>query len=169
MNTSNRNQGFTLIELMTSLSVAAILMGTAVPSFFDYIGSSRSSVEYRELLSGLQFARSEAITRGVNVTVSAKVDADWHQGFIVWADEDGDGNYDAGEELIDVSEFASSSTMTESSNTAAFVYTPEGFLDAVAGANFMLSYRTAEKCEWDRDIRLVYTGHVSARERVCSE
>ncbi|WP_372748275.1 GspH/FimT family pseudopilin [Litorivivens sp.] len=170
MNTQRKNtQGFTLVELLTGIAIAAILLGSAGPNFFEFVQSSRSATEYRSLLSGLQLARSEAITRGVSVTVSASNGADWHDGFRVWADEDGDGTYDAGEEIMEISKFESAATMTESNNTTAFTYTAEGFLDAVAGTSFMLSYRTSKQCKWDRDISLVYTGHVSARERACTE
>ena len=162
-----RNKGFTLIELITGMAVAAILLGSAAPNFVNFVNSSRSATEYRELLKGFQLARSEAINRGVTVTVSAKNGADWHSGFRIWADADGDNTFDAGEEIFEASEFSSLATMTEASDTASFSYTSEGFLNAVAGAQYVLSYRTDKKCEWDRDIRLVYTGHVSANQRAC--
>ncbi len=168
MNTSKRNQGFSLIELITALSVASILMGTAVPSFIDFVGSSRSASEYRELYTGLQFARSEAITRGETVTVSAKNGANWASGFVIWTDQNGNNTIDAGEEILDAAAFSSKATMTEASETASFSYTSEGFLDAVAGSQFVLSYRTAQNCTWDRDISLVFTGAVSAQKANCA-
>ncbi len=170
MNTQTKAQnGFTLIEMLTAMAVAAILLGSAGPNFFEFIGSSRSATEYRSLLSSLQLARSEAITRGTSVTVSAKTGANWHEGFQVWADEDGDGTFDAGEEIIDVAGFNSASTLIEAGDTTSFTYTAEGFLNAVTGTSFVISYRTSDNCKWDRDINLVYTGHVSARERACTE
>ncbi len=170
MNTQRKNtQGFTLIELITGIAVTAILLGSAGPNFFEFVGSSRSATEYRSLLKGFQLARSEAINRGVNVTVSAKDGANWHSGFVIWADADGDSVYDAGEEIRDTAKFGSAATMLETSNTTSFSYTSEGFLDAVAGSEFVLSYRSGENCKWDRDIRLIFTGHVSAREAVCEE
>ena len=162
-------KGFTLIELITAMAVAAILVGSAGPNFFDFIGSSRSATEYRSLLKGLQLARSEAINRGLTVTVSAKNASNWHEGFLIWADQDGNNAFDAGEEILDASEFGSEATLLESNNTADFRFTSEGFLDAVVGSQFVLSYRTDSKCEWDRDIRVVYTGMVSATERACEE
>lgn len=162
-------QGFTLIEMITAMAVAAILLGSAGPNFFEFVESSRSSTEYRSLLKGLQLARSEAINRGVNVTVAAADNADWHSGFTVWADENGDGVRDDAEIILVQDAFGSDATLVENNSTAAFSYTPEGFLDAVTGAEFALAYRTDSKCQWDRDIRLVYTGHVSARERACDQ
>lgn len=162
-------QGFTLIEMITAMAVAAILLGSAGPNMFEFIQSSRSASEYRTLLSSLQLARSEAITRGTAVTVSANSGSNWHEGFKVWADADGDGVFDAGEEITDITSFNSDATLVEANNTSSFTYTAEGFLDAVTGTSFVISYRTSDNCEWDRDISLVYTGHVSARERACTE
>ncbi len=164
---TSAQKGFTLIEMLTAMAVAAILLGSAGPNLFDFIGSSRSATEYRSLLKGFQLARSEAINRGVTVTVTAKSGADWHSGFQVWVDEDGDGVMDAGEDILDSSEFGSGATLTEANNVGSFSYTPEGFLDAVTGSQFLLTYRTESKCTRDRDIRLVYTGVINARERVC--
>ncbi len=169
MNTASHNRGFSLVELITAMSVATILMGSATPSFVNVAGSSRSASEYRDLLKGLQLARSEAITRGVNVTVSTTDGANWHKGFRIWADDNGDGLYSAGEDILVSDDYSSQATMIEASNTSAFSYTSEGFLNATSGSEFVLAYRTGQNCMWDRDIRVVYTGHVSAREATCKQ
>ncbi|MEW6099583.1 MAG: GspH/FimT family pseudopilin [Pseudomonadota bacterium] len=56
-------RGLTLVELMVTLTVMAVLLGVAVPSFQDAIESSRLSTRANDLLRGLQTARSEAIRR----------------------------------------------------------------------------------------------------------
>ncbi len=165
----HQQQGFTLIEMLVAMAVAAILLSSAGPNMFEFISSARSSTEYRTVLKGLQLARFEAINRGVNVTVSAANDADWHSGFSIWADENGNGVQDDNETILVQDAFGSTATMLENNSTASFSYTSEGFLDAVTGAEYTLAYRTESKCGQDRDIRLVYTGHVSARERACEQ
>jgi len=61
--------GFTLLELMFTLLVAAILIGVAVPSFRGMAASSRLTTQANDLVSAMNFARSEAITRNANMTL----------------------------------------------------------------------------------------------------
>jgi len=55
--------GVTLIELMVTIAVLAIVLGIGVPSFQDLIRSNRLSSAANEILSGVVFSRSEAIKR----------------------------------------------------------------------------------------------------------
>jgi type IV fimbrial biogenesis protein FimT len=61
------NQGFTLIEMMITLAIAAILVTIGVPSFFDMIQRNTVSSASNELVSALLYARSEAVRQEVNV------------------------------------------------------------------------------------------------------
>lgn len=56
-------QGFTLVELMVALAVAAILLGIGVPSFMNIMERNRAASQTNELLGALQTARSEAVRR----------------------------------------------------------------------------------------------------------
>lgn len=59
----HRSSGFTLIELMVTIAVAAILLGIAVPSFQTMLERNRVAAQTNEVLGGLQMARSEAIRK----------------------------------------------------------------------------------------------------------
>jgi type IV fimbrial biogenesis protein FimT len=61
--------GFTLIELMFTLLIAAILLGVGVPSFRGMAASNRLTTQANDLVGAINFARSEAITRNMNVTL----------------------------------------------------------------------------------------------------
>jgi type IV fimbrial biogenesis protein FimT len=89
-----RLAGFTLIELMVALTVAAVLTAVALPSFSGLLRSNRVSSTSNNLLTGINLARSEAIksNRGAGVCASTDGSAcstsanDWTSGWIVWAD-----------------------------------------------------------------------------------
>ncbi|MDR1854460.1 MAG: GspH/FimT family pseudopilin [Azoarcus sp.] len=59
--------GFTMVELMVVVAIAAILITSVVPSFDHMRGSVAVKSAANELASGLQFARSEAIRRNTYV------------------------------------------------------------------------------------------------------
>jgi type IV fimbrial biogenesis protein FimT len=65
---SSSRAGFTIVELMVTVSLAAILLAFAIPSFRQMIASNRLTTQTNDFVSAVNFARSEAITRNLNVT-----------------------------------------------------------------------------------------------------
>jgi type IV fimbrial biogenesis protein FimT len=63
-------RGFTLIEILTSMSIAAIGVALAVPSFTNAIERRQLSAGAEEIGTFLSYAQSEAIKRNEQVTVS---------------------------------------------------------------------------------------------------
>lgn len=91
-------RGFTLIELMTTVSIALILLMIGVPNFSTMIKSNTLSVEANELAMTLALARSEARSRKQTVVVcksddqescSAAEEVHWEDGWITFVDDDG--------------------------------------------------------------------------------
>ena len=62
-------KGFTLIEMMITMTISAILLAIAVPSYQSITTNMRMSNEINALSSDLNFARSEAVKRGLNIDV----------------------------------------------------------------------------------------------------
>ncbi|SEG32058.1 GspH/FimT family pseudopilin [Marinobacterium lutimaris] len=74
------HRGFSLIELMITLLILAILSLVVVPGFQSLISHNRLTSTTNQLLGSLQLARSEAIQSGDDIKVSA-IDNDWNQGW----------------------------------------------------------------------------------------
>lgn len=64
-----RARGFTLIELVVVIAIAAVLVAVAVPSFREFFDSKRVEGVATELYTDLQYARSEAVSRRADVRV----------------------------------------------------------------------------------------------------
>ena len=69
-----RQGAFTIIELMIVVSLLAILAAMAVPSFKPMMERENIAAQVNDLISALNLARSEAIRRGVKVTVCRTTD-----------------------------------------------------------------------------------------------
>jgi type IV fimbrial biogenesis protein FimT len=65
-----RSAGFTMVELLVTIGIATILATVAVPSFSGLIASQRAKTAASELFASFLTARSDAIMRNANVTVS---------------------------------------------------------------------------------------------------
>lgn len=99
-----KDRGFTIIELMVTISVAAILAAVAIPSMQGLIARNQITSANNELLSAIMYARSEAVLRGVPVrvcnsstttassteSVVCSTDDSWASGWIVFVDADSD-------------------------------------------------------------------------------
>ncbi|MGQ0658291.1 MAG: GspH/FimT family pseudopilin [Chromatiales bacterium] len=91
MRTRPVQAGFTIIELMITILVLAILLGLAVPNMRDFILRNRLTSQTNALVASLQFARSEAVKRGTMVAIAPLTPANWASGWQVWVDDDRDG------------------------------------------------------------------------------
>jgi type IV fimbrial biogenesis protein FimT len=68
-NGMKQPSGFTLIELLVTIAVAVILATVAVPGFQNLVGINRQAADFNEILTGLNYARSEAVKRRQEVSV----------------------------------------------------------------------------------------------------
>jgi type IV fimbrial biogenesis protein FimT len=92
-----RQKGFSLVELLTVSVIVAILLGIGVPSYRYFGNQNRMSMEVNSLVADLQFARSEALREGKNVTVCvsttgtgcAGTSALWAKGWLVYSNPTG--------------------------------------------------------------------------------
>jgi type IV fimbrial biogenesis protein FimT len=79
-------RGFTLIELMVVVALAAILAAIAAPSFKSFVSGQRVKTAASDFAMAAILARSEAIKRNADVTITAVTPGDatgWEDGWTV--------------------------------------------------------------------------------------
>ncbi len=104
--------GFTLIELVVTVAMAAIVLTVGVPSFKEMTINNRLTTATNMLVGSLNLARSEAIKRGKAISICKSntgtsctgSGTQWEDGWIVFVNEDKDSpaQVDSGEEILRV-------------------------------------------------------------------
>lgn len=114
-----RARGFTILELMITIGLAALILGLGVPSFQGFIRNSRMTGVANDFLAAVYMARTEAVKRRATVVLclstnpmdpdSPDCDGDGTQGWVAFVDDadpnvvganDLNGVRDAGEEIL---------------------------------------------------------------------
>jgi len=113
--TLNTSLGFSLIELLITLSIIVITTSISIPSFISLINNNKVTTQTNAIFESLYLARSYAITRQKNVHVChmsepniEKCDSNrdfntsWSNGWLVFADINNDNEFDDNDNLIQV-------------------------------------------------------------------
>lgn len=136
-NAGPRNTGFTLVELIMVLAVLSILVTIGIPSFMHATASNKVTTASNGMLTNLNLAKSNAIKTGKNVILckssngtSCDSSLNWNQGWIIYSDNDGNGDADrdpdSGDNIISV-QSAMDSSLNFTFVTGDFVrFTPSG-------------------------------------------
>lgn len=170
-----RKGGFTLLELIATLAVAAILLSVGVPSFRGVIMDNRLVTDANLVVTSIKLARSAAVRFQRNATVCASANfddavpdctasTDWSNGWIVWVDKDRDSATDANEILSVFGPINESSTLT-SGTASRFTYDARGF--ALTGGDD-LTLCDNRSGEMGRLIRINATGRTNVSRQGCS-
>ena len=101
--------GFTLIELMVTLSIICILAGVAMPSLGTFVEHQRTSAAISSLTTHMALARMAAISRNRRAVLCPSSDGeqcepgtDWSRGWMLFLDDDGNRKPDANDEILHV-------------------------------------------------------------------
>ena len=100
-----RSKGFTLIELIVTVSVVAILAAIAFPNFQSLIRSNRLATAHNEVIGLVNLARSDAIRNNQGGAVcgssnGTSCDGKWNLGMLAFSDSDGDGAFSNSETVL---------------------------------------------------------------------
>jgi prepilin-type N-terminal cleavage/methylation domain-containing protein len=129
-----RSRGFTLMELMVTLAVAAAVFGLGVPAFREFGKNGRLTGAANEMLVTLMTARNEAVRRQVRTsfcpsaapdTDLAICDIDATEGYIAFIDTNSNCQRDDGEELV--SSIVNHSEIKSADNISCIGYVANGF------------------------------------------
>ena len=128
-------RGFTLLELMITLSVALIVLMWVIPSFAQLLASTRITTAINEFLTDIHLARNETIKRGKRVAICPSGDGStcltsrgWPQGWIVFVDDNEDNNHNPAEEILRVHGELPSQMSINPGRRARVAYAPDGTL-----------------------------------------
>lgn len=162
-----QEQGLTLIELMVTLALAALLLAIAVPAFDQALQNSRTTAQVNELVANLQVTRSEAVTRGIPATFRT-TGADWSSAAEIVADVNEDGDLNDAEDLIQTLDFVSNATLTATDENANAV-TAVTFTAAGSLASAVTFVYVADDCSNSnqRIVTIGLSGIVSSSKAAC--
>lgn len=148
-------RGFTLVELMITITVLGILLAIAVPSFTDAVLGSKLGSHANNLLASVYLARGEAIKRNSVVNLCASSNGtsctgNWEQGWIILA----------GSTVIHrQSALSSGLKMTESGGVSSINFQPTGV--GVTPATLTVCRATPSVGSQERVISISATGRAS--------
>lgn len=145
-----KQSGLTLIELMVAVAILILVASLTTP-MMRTVKSNRITSYVHDFVTDLNFARSEAITRGVPVSLcipdpnnnqtcllTGEVRKNWENGWLLFADDNGDGQFNIGvDEMLRIQEPMGPNFTLGADNVQAITYQSTGTTLASAG-NFEL-------------------------------
>ncbi|MBD3653681.1 GspH/FimT family protein [Kangiella sp.] len=125
-------KAFTLIELMTTIAIVAIMAAIAVPGMRNLILNNRLVGFSNDIVSSVSAARNEAIGSRQQVGIEPN-GGDWSQGWRVFVDANDSGTFDAGEEIVREIEAYPNSMSENASPGTNIVFTSRGIMSNLGG------------------------------------
>ncbi len=157
--------GYTLIELLVTMSLVAILSTVAIPTYQHSSDKRSADKAASSLQSALSLARQTAITRGEKTIVCPSVDGkscepgtDWSKGGIAFVDINDSGQFEPGQELLERIYGTKKGSTLESTRDGAIVFNTFGL---ASGTNQTISYANAtEQKAFKRSVVISQQGRI---------
>lgn len=168
------NNGFTLVELLTTVTIIGVTLAIAVPTFNSTITTNRLITTVNTFVAQLAFARSESVKRGLRVNVCPRNTAgtacstEWANGSLSFVDVNSNNSLDTGDTILRVTNgISGGNTFTATTSgtiTAVSVvgYVPSG--ESTGSVDFTVCSPSTHE---SRIITLSNVGHLSTATGTC--
>lgn len=153
VSSRHRSRGFTLVELMVTVTLLAILLAIAVPSFRNFIAAQRVKTAAFELGSALMMSRSEAIKRNASITLAPN-SGGWAAGWTV----------KSGTTTLFQQEALPGITIDEASSSSSLVFNNTG---RITGSLPSFEISTGTSYVYYRCIRVDVSGMFNTKSTQC--
>lgn len=162
-----RTAGFSLVELMVTLSISAVILSIAAPSFNELMARSRMTDVSRDLSDRIAIAMNTSESRPTTICVSTNgttcsASANWHQGYIVFTDDGAIGTIDGSDEVLERAMPATGGvTITSSMEIGGEAYSTGRihFVERAPQADGALRFTV---CKSEREPRLVIVNRIGS-------
>jgi len=164
------NKGFTLVELVITLTIAGILLAIAAPNFSGFLARNRLSAQINDLSTDISIARAEAIKRNTGAGVCTSntgtgcVAGNWASGWLAYyVCPVGDASCVAGTNVVVSTHEALTGNNTLTGTASVILYDKTGVLVSGNGTYTLCDPRLKAT----RIITILTTGRPSITEGTC--
>jgi len=172
MESKRNSSGTTLVELLTAISIAAILMAIAIPSYKYVTNVNRIASEINGLLGDMQYARIEAAKEGQTVTVCPSANGQtclastsWNSGWIVFSDPANIGTVDAGETVLRVRQaFNSTDSAVSDNGIQTVTFNRDGFAQLAPAVTTVKVHDSTNNAVYTRCLAITKVGSMTTQK-----
>jgi type IV fimbrial biogenesis protein FimT len=170
-----QNKGFTLIELVVTIAIGAIVLTVGIPSFQTVILNNRLVTQTNTFIGALTLARTEAIKNGANTSIcisnngsSCTGGTNWGEGWIVFSDLNGDGAVNGNDNIwLFNGALKGSNTLYYNTSINAITFNARGLPAGFQNGTFSLC--DTRGADFGRFIAVARTGRARKRDRVSGD
>lgn len=165
-----KGNGFSLIELIITLAIVAILAGLAAPSFDQQIKSAQVRSTSTQAVEAFNFARLTAVTRNQRIVI--RPEGGWSTRWQVFVDNNADGVLSDGEALLKELIVPAGVSISSNMTTNEYVsYVGSGASETINGAFFAGTLRVCSKRAGNNGMAIVirYGGRVRTKTLSAAE
>lgn len=159
---TTRSSGFTVIELIITITVLAILVTMGIPAIQELIKNNRVTSQTNELVALVNLARNESIRRNRCIVVELTSTAGGWNGVVKDTDPDEDPCTPT-----DTLRTADYESVLLATDTDDFAFNNRGYVDGFTRVDLALEHTNCSGDRQKREITILPTGQVSSSNAAC--